>query len=127
MAEKVAHTGVKRDNKNYLYFIKDGAVWQVARKQPGVPKGKREKIVEASFSMDPAYLYFLDGEGDISRSKRAVGGQKRKKKAKKVKKVKKVKKAKKAKKPVKKAKKPVKKAKKPVKKAKKPVKKAKRR
>jgi hypothetical protein len=126
MAEKVAHTGVKRDNKNYLYFIKDGAVWQVARKQPGVPKGRREKIAEANFEMEPTYLYFLDGDGDISRSKRAVGGQKRKKKAKKVKKVKKAKKAKKAKKPVKK----VKKAKKPVKKAKKakkPAKKAKRR
>jgi hypothetical protein len=132
MAEKVAHTGVKRDNKNYLYFIKDGAVWQVARKQPGVPKGKREKIAEANFGMDPAYLYFLDGDGDISRSKRAVGGQKRKKKVKKVKKVKKAKKPapKKAKKPAaKKAKKPAaKKAKKPAaKKAKKPAKKAKRR
>jgi hypothetical protein len=129
MAEKVAKTGVQRDDKNYLYFIKQGAVWRVPRKQPGVPKGKPEKIADAGIEMDYSFIYFLDKDGDIARSKRAVGGQKRKKKAKKAKKVKKAKKAKKpakkAKKPAKKAKKPVKKAKKPVKKAKKPAKKAK--
>ena len=120
-AEKVAKTGVTRDDKNHLYYIKQGAVWRVPRKQPGVPKGKPEKVVDAGIEMDYSYIYFLDKDGDIARSKRAVGGQKRKKKAKKVKKVKKVKKAKK---PAKKAaKKPVKKAKKPVKKAKKPAKK----
>jgi hypothetical protein len=123
MAEKVAKTGVTRDDQNYLYFIKEGGVWRVPRKQPGVQKGKPEKVTDAGIEMDYSYIYFLDKDGDIARSKRAIGGQKRKKKAKKVKKVKKVKKAKKAKKPVKKAKKPVKKAKKPAKKAKKPAKK----
>jgi hypothetical protein len=117
MAEKVAKTGVTRDDMNYLYFIKEGAVWRVPRKQPGVQKGKPEKVVDAGIEMDYSYIYFLDKDGDIARSKRAIGGQKRKKKAKPAKKAKKpVKKAKKAKKPVKKAKKPVKK---PVKKAKK--------
>jgi len=79
MAEKVAKTNVERDDKNYIYFIKDGAVWRVPRKQPGqTGKGKREKVVDAGVEMDTAYIYFLDKDGDVARSKRAVGGQKRK-------------------------------------------------
>jgi hypothetical protein len=71
MTEKVAKTNVKRDDKNFIYFIKDGAVWGVPRKQPGIPKGKRKKIVDAGIRMDSAYIYFLDKDGDISRIKRA--------------------------------------------------------
>ena len=76
-------------------------------KRPGVPKGRPEKVAEGGFEMDNNYIYFVDKDGDVSRAKRAVGGQKRKKAAKK-----------KAKKPAKKkAKKPAKKkAKKPAKK-----------
>ena len=95
MAEKVARTGIERNDKNFIYFIKDGAVWSVPRKQPGMPKGKREKVVDAGIEMDTAYIYFLDKDGDIARSKRAVGGQKRKKKVTKKKKVAKKKVAKK--------------------------------
>ncbi len=51
MAEKVAKTGVERNDKSYIYFIKDGAVWCVPRKQPGTPKGKREKVVDAGIEM----------------------------------------------------------------------------
>jgi hypothetical protein len=128
MAEKVAKLGIKRV-KDMMYFIKDGAVWNVPRKQPGQAKGKQEKVADGGFNQDNNYIYFLDKDGDVSRAARAVGGQKRSKKAKAKKVAKKpVKKAVKkvAKKPVKKAaKKVVKKvAKKPVKKAaKKPVKK----
>ena len=79
MAEKVARTNVEREDKSYIYFIKDGAVWRVPRKQPGqTSKGKREKVVDGGIEMDTAFIYFLDKDGDISRSKRAVGGQKRK-------------------------------------------------
>ena len=81
MAEKVAKTGIVRD-KDFMYYIKGGAVWRVRRKQPGVPKGKAEKVVDAGVDMDMAnYIYFLDKDGDVARAKRAVGGQKRKKKA----------------------------------------------
>lgn len=115
-SEKVAKTGVVRDDQKYLYFIKEGSVWQVPRKRPGAAKGKAKKLVDAGVEMDTAYIYFLDGDGDVSRTPRAIGGQKRKKKA--VKKA--VKKATKAvKKATKKAAKAVKKAtKKAVKKAK---------
>jgi hypothetical protein len=94
-----------------MLYVKDGAVWKVRRKQPGVPKGKPEKVADGGFEMDSDYIYYVDKDGDVSRSNRAVGGQKRKKTVKK----------KAAKKPAKKkvAKKPVKKvAKKPAKKKK---------
>jgi len=104
MAEKVARLGIVRDKDTMLY-VKDGNVWKVRRKQPGVAKGKPEKVADGGFEMDNNYIYFVDRDGDVSRAKRAVGGQKRKKVVKKV-----------AKKPAKKAKKPAKKAKKPVKK-----------
>ena len=108
MAEKVKKTGIVR-NKDFMLYVKDGDVWQVRRKQPGVPKGKPEKVAEGGFVMDNNYIYFVDKDGDVSRAKRAVGGQKRKKAAKKP--AKKPAKKKAAKKPAKKkaAKKPAKK------------------
>ena len=80
MAEKVAKLGVNRE-KDFMYYVKDGSVWKVQRKQPGVPKGKPEKVADGGVEMDTDYIYFVDKDGDIARAKRAVGGQKRKKKA----------------------------------------------
>jgi hypothetical protein len=92
-----------------MLYVKDGAVWRVRRKQPGLPKGKPEKVADGGFEMDNNYIYFVDKDGDVSRAKRAVGGQKRKKSAakrkpagKKKKVVKKAKKAPAKKKPAKK-------------------------
>jgi hypothetical protein len=78
MAEKVAKTGVARE-KDFMYYVKDGAVWKVQRKQPGVPKGRPEKVVDGGFQMDTNFIYFVDRDGDVSRANRAIGGQKRKK------------------------------------------------
>ena len=83
MAEKVKKLGITRD-KDFMLYVKDGDVWKVRRKQPGVPKGKPEKAAEGGFEMDKNYIYFVDKDGDVSRAKRAVGGQKRKKAVKKV-------------------------------------------
>jgi hypothetical protein len=80
MAEKVAKLGVNRE-KDFMYYVKDGAVWKVQRKQPGVPKGRPEKVADGGVEMDTNYIYFVDRDGDIARAKRAVGGQKRKKKS----------------------------------------------
>src|SRR3977135_736148 len=79
MAEKVAKLGVNRE-KDFMYYVKDGSVWKVQRKQPGVPKGRPEKVADGGVEMDTNYIYFVDRDGDIARAKRAVGGQKRKKK-----------------------------------------------
>jgi hypothetical protein len=80
MAEKVAKLGVERE-KDFMYYVKDGGVWKVQRKQPGVPKGRPEKVADGGFQMDTNYIYFVDRDGDVARAKRAVGGQKRKKTA----------------------------------------------
>src|SRR5215475_2538036 len=80
MAEKVAKLGVERE-KDFMYYVKDGEVWKVQRKQPGVPKGRPEKVADGGFEVDTNYIYFVDRDGDVARAKRAVGGQKRKKSA----------------------------------------------
>jgi hypothetical protein len=80
MAEKVAKLGVSRE-KDFMYYVKDGSVWKVQRKQPGVPKGRPEKVADGGFEMDTNYIYFVDRDGDVARAKRAIGGQKRKKTA----------------------------------------------
>lgn len=80
MAEKVEKLGLSRE-KDFMYYVKDGSVWKVQRKQPGVPKGRPEKVADGGFEMDTNYIYFVDRDGDVARAKRAVGGQKRKKSA----------------------------------------------
>lgn len=73
MAEKIARTGIRRDDADYLYFIKQGDVWRVRRKAFGVPTGKPELIASPGIEMNPQYVYFLDADGDIAAAKRAVG------------------------------------------------------
>lgn len=110
MGEKIAKTGIKRDN-DLMYYIKGGDVWATPRKKPGQPKGKASKVAAAGIEMDYSkYLYYLDGDGDVARKERQVGGSKRKSK-KKGSTAKKAAPKKAAKKPAKKAaKKPAKKA-----------------
>lgn len=78
MAEKVAKLGIARD-KDFMFYVKDGQVWRVKRKQPGASKGKPEQVADGGFVMDSSYIYFVDRDGDVSRAQRQVGGQKRKK------------------------------------------------
>src|SRR4029077_19460380 len=64
-----------------LHVLREGRRGlKVQRKQPGVPKGRPEKVADGGFEMDTNYIYFVDRDGDVARAKRAVGGQKRKKK-----------------------------------------------
>jgi hypothetical protein len=63
-----------------MYYIKSGDVWATPRKKPGQPKGKAAKVAAAGIDMDYSkYLYYLDGDGDVARKERQVGGSKRKK------------------------------------------------
>src|SRR4051795_9293152 len=81
MGEKIAKLGIKRDN-DLMYYIKGGDVWATPRKKPGQPKGKAAKVAAAGIEMDYSkYLYYLDGDGDVARKERQVGGSKRKKSA----------------------------------------------
>jgi len=78
MAEKVAKTGITRDNE-FMYYVKKGDAWRVPRKKPGQPKGKAEKVAAAGIEMDYGkFIYFIDSDGDIARQARQVGGSKRK-------------------------------------------------
>lgn len=78
MGEKIAKLGIKRDN-DLMYYIKNGDVWATPRKKPGQPKGKANKVAQAGVEMDYSkYLYYLDGDGDVARKERQVGGSKRK-------------------------------------------------
>src|SRR5437764_5045587 len=80
MGEKIAKLGIKRDN-DMMYYIKTGDVWATPRKKPGQPKGKAAKVAPAGIEMDYSkYLYYLDGDGDVARKERQVGGSKRKSK-----------------------------------------------
>ena len=80
MGEKIAKLGIKRDN-DMMYYIKGGDVWATPRKKPGQPKGKAAKVAAAGIDMDYSkYLYYLDGDGDVARKERQVGGSKRKSK-----------------------------------------------
>jgi hypothetical protein len=83
MGEKIAKLGIKRDN-DMMYYIKSGDVWATPRKKPGQPKGKAAKVAAAGIEMDYSkYLYYLDGDGDVARKERQVGGSKKKSSAKK--------------------------------------------
>lgn len=81
MGEKIARTGIVRDN-DLMYYVKNGDVWATPRKQPGKAKGKARKIAEAGVKADYSkYIYYLDGDGDVARKARQVGGKRKKKTA----------------------------------------------
>lgn len=79
--KKFARLGIERDN-DFMYYIKDGAVWRVPRKKPGQKtsgKGKKEMVVEFAGKNDLDYskfLYYMDGDGDIVASERKSGKKK---------------------------------------------------
>ncbi len=81
MSDKIARLGIERDN-DMMYYIKNGDVWATPRKQKGQPKGKPVKVAATGLEMDYSkYIYYLDGDGDVARKARALGGGKRKAKA----------------------------------------------
>jgi hypothetical protein len=82
MSDKIARLGIERDN-NLMYYIKNGDVWAVPRKQKGQPKGRAEKVAATGLELDYSrYIYYLDSDGDVARKERALGGGGRSKKAK---------------------------------------------
>lgn len=78
MSDKIARLGIERDN-DLMYYIKDGDVWAVPRKQPGRPKGRAHRVAKTDLDLDYSrYLYFLDSDGDVARKARAHGGSRSK-------------------------------------------------
>lgn len=68
MAEKIATLKLHRDYKQFLYFI-DGE-GNVCRKSK-VGAGETEILQPKAVERDSGYLYYIDKDGDISRSPRA--------------------------------------------------------
>jgi hypothetical protein len=70
MAQKLYRTGIKRE-KDYMYYIKNGAIWAAPMKRRGVKGGRKIKIeqfADAS-SMDYSkFLYYIDKDGDVAAS-----------------------------------------------------------
>ena len=78
--EKIRTTPVVKDNQKFLYYIKDGKVFRVPKKQAGGLRGQSKMEYDAKLKQDPDYIYFVDKDGDIARVPRARGGQPRKRK-----------------------------------------------
>lgn len=69
MAEKVKQLGLKRDYKQYLYYLDgEGNVCQ----KPKSGKGEAQVLVPHAVERNNQYLYFIDKEGDVARSPRGV-------------------------------------------------------
>src|SRR5574342_299376 len=74
MSDKIARLGITRE-PDMMYYIKNGDVWATPRKQKGQPKGKAVKVASTGLAMDYSrYIYYLDGDGDVARKERALGG-----------------------------------------------------
>jgi len=77
MAEKVSTLGIERDEE-FMYFVKSGAVYRLQRRFPGEePSTEVEHVADVDVEIDPAFVYFLDGDGDVSRALRPAGDNKR--------------------------------------------------
>jgi hypothetical protein len=69
MAEKIKELNLKRDYKNYLYYIDgEGNVCQ----KPKSGEGEAKILVPKAVDREGQYLYFIDKDGDISRSARGT-------------------------------------------------------
>ena len=60
MAEKVKTLSLERDYKQYLYY------------KPKSGKGEAKVLVPNAVERDNQYLYFIDKDGDIARSRRGI-------------------------------------------------------
>jgi hypothetical protein len=69
--EKVALLSIARED-DWMYYVKDGGVWKVQRAGRGVPKGRPSLVADGGFQMDSDFIYFLDQDGDVARTKRAA-------------------------------------------------------
>lgn len=69
MAEKVKQLKLDRDYKKYLYYI-DGE-GNVCQKQKS-GEGEATVLVEHAVDRDNQFLYFIDKDGDVSRSPRGA-------------------------------------------------------
>jgi hypothetical protein len=75
--EKIEAAGIAKNNTKYLYYIKNGRVYRVRKKQqrPVEVSSEPEVAYDGEIKQDPDYIYFVDEDGDIARVPRAKGGR----------------------------------------------------
>jgi hypothetical protein len=67
MAEKVKKLSLERDYKSYLYYL-DGEGNVCQKSKSG--KGDSKILVPHAVERDNQFLYFIDKDGDVARSRR---------------------------------------------------------
>jgi len=67
MAEKVKKLNLERDYKSYLYYL-DGEGNVCQKSKSG--KGDSKILVPHAVERDNQFLYFIDKDGDVARSRR---------------------------------------------------------
>jgi len=77
--EKIEPAGIQKDNKEFLYYIKNGRVYRIRKKRSIEPKPNPEVAYEGTIQQEPGFIYFVDEDGDISRVPRATGKKSTKK------------------------------------------------
>lgn len=70
--EKVAKLGIQRE-AGYLYFVKQGSIWKTPSRNLG-RGGSTTLIQSGGFTQEDGWLYFLDANGDVSRTPKNTGG-----------------------------------------------------
>lgn len=69
MAAKIKKLDLKRDYKNFLYYIDgEGNVCQ----KPKSGEGAAKVLVPHAVHREGQYLYFIDKDGDVARSARGT-------------------------------------------------------
>ena len=70
MSEKLMKLGIERETA-YLYFVRDGAVWRIARSEEAENR-MPELVNDAGARMSSKHVLYLDADGDISRVLRSA-------------------------------------------------------
>jgi hypothetical protein len=73
MVELVVKLGLKRE-PGYLYFVGNGKVYRTkfvvagTVREPKPPPGPEDVVVDLGLVQDPAWNYFIDSNGNVSRA-----------------------------------------------------------
>lgn len=70
MAETLAELGIERDPA-YLYFVRRGDVWRIARPSAEGRARRAELVAETGVAPDAHFIHFLDRAGNLCRVRRA--------------------------------------------------------
>src|SRR6266498_4128457 len=65
MSEKVVHLGIKQEPGS-LHYLRGDEIWKAS------VGGAAKRVASGNFEREEGWFYFLDGDGDVSRTPRTV-------------------------------------------------------